>query len=466
MRAVVVGGGIAGLTAAFRLTEAGFAVQVLEAQSRLGGLIHSANVGGVPMDLGAEAFAVARPAALELIEELGLGNQVVSPSTSDAKILATGKLLKIPHGVLGIPANLNSAEVIEAIGEEAAAAARDLDSQPWQMPVGPTLAQLVANRLGQVVLDTFVTPVVAGVHASSPSLLEAEVVAPGLVAKAAQLGSLTAAVSAIRASAAKPGAAVATLTGGMTALIDALAGHLKSHGVSICTSTEVTAIARDGLGYRVSSGFAEGTEAAGTGRAFQGTSVYADVVVLAATPEVSARLLADFDGVGSNLTKIKVVDVTVVAIKATSAAANASPLGSGVLVAPGNAAVMAKASTHTSAKWSHAKELVGQTGQLIRLSYGRDGEAPKASDWLTKTAKQDVGRLYGLNESDIGEVVIQEWPKSLVQAKPGHQETLAALREALKQHPGLGVVGAGLGGNGITGIIAKVNEEIARIVHS
>ena len=187
---------------------------------------------------------------------------------------------------------------------------------------------------------------------------------------------------------------------------------------------------------------------------------------MAATPEVSARLLADFDGVGSNLAKIKVVDVTVVAIKATSAAANSGPLGSGVLVAPGNAAVMAKASTHTSAKWSHAKEVVGQTGQLIRLSYGRDGEAPKASEWLTKTAKQDVGRLYGLNESDIGEVVIQEWPKSLVQAKPGHQETLVALREALKQHPGLGVVGAGLGGNGITGIIAKVNEEIARIVHS
>jgi polyamine oxidase len=51
-RVLVVGAGIAGLTVANALTHAGVECVVLEARERIGGRLHTADVGGSPVDLG------------------------------------------------------------------------------------------------------------------------------------------------------------------------------------------------------------------------------------------------------------------------------------------------------------------------------------------------------------------------------------------------------------------------------
>ncbi|MDE2409690.1 MAG: FAD-dependent oxidoreductase, partial [Actinomycetales bacterium] len=56
VRAVVIGGGIAGLASARRLALLGHEVALLEASDRLGGLIHSVDLDGQQVDVGAEAF--------------------------------------------------------------------------------------------------------------------------------------------------------------------------------------------------------------------------------------------------------------------------------------------------------------------------------------------------------------------------------------------------------------------------
>lgn len=52
-RVIVVGAGIAGLTAARALSRCGVDVVVVEARDRIGGRVHTADVGGYPVDLGA-----------------------------------------------------------------------------------------------------------------------------------------------------------------------------------------------------------------------------------------------------------------------------------------------------------------------------------------------------------------------------------------------------------------------------
>jgi phytoene dehydrogenase-like protein len=53
-RVVIVGGGIAGLSAAYRLAEQGIVVTLIEARQRLGGRIHTIHEKNLPIELGAE----------------------------------------------------------------------------------------------------------------------------------------------------------------------------------------------------------------------------------------------------------------------------------------------------------------------------------------------------------------------------------------------------------------------------
>lgn len=71
-RAVVAGAGIAGLTAAYRLRQKGWEVEVFEAESRAGGRVETVEQRGYRVDTGATAFAARYPVATQLAKELGL----------------------------------------------------------------------------------------------------------------------------------------------------------------------------------------------------------------------------------------------------------------------------------------------------------------------------------------------------------------------------------------------------------
>ncbi|MGB8202135.1 MAG: NAD(P)-binding protein, partial [Pseudonocardiaceae bacterium] len=104
-RVAVVGGGISGLAAAYRLrTLLGPAVEIVlvEGSRRLGGALRTVELGGVALDVGAEAFLMRRPEAHALVEELGLGGQLSHPSLVASTVRAAGRTVALPkRTVLG-----------------------------------------------------------------------------------------------------------------------------------------------------------------------------------------------------------------------------------------------------------------------------------------------------------------------------------------------------------------------------
>ena len=71
---VVVGAGLAGLTATFRLVQAGYRVRVYEAADRCGGRIRGFQVGSTPVQLGGRWSGPGQLAVQGLAEELSVEN--------------------------------------------------------------------------------------------------------------------------------------------------------------------------------------------------------------------------------------------------------------------------------------------------------------------------------------------------------------------------------------------------------
>jgi oxygen-dependent protoporphyrinogen oxidase len=242
-RVVVIGGGAAGLVAARDIARPGFDVTVLEARDELGGSVARHEVAGIPLDAGAESFATRGGHVAELLDELGLGGDVVKPLAAGAWLRLPGRAVPMPKaGVLGIPSSPMAADVIAAIGARAAFRAY-LDRLIPVLKIGEEhdLGKLVRRRMGESVLRNLVAPVTTGVYSASPDDLDVSIAAPGLNQAITRAGSLSGGVDLLRASA-KAGSAVGGLVGGMARLVDVLAADAVARGAVLRTGAEVVAL--------------------------------------------------------------------------------------------------------------------------------------------------------------------------------------------------------------------------------
>ena len=77
MKVGIVGGGVAGLAAAYRLTQGGHQVALYEAEPTLGGLVRTFEVGGGRLESFYHHLFSTDTSIISLIDELGLGERLV-----------------------------------------------------------------------------------------------------------------------------------------------------------------------------------------------------------------------------------------------------------------------------------------------------------------------------------------------------------------------------------------------------
>lgn len=458
-RAVVVGGGIGGLVAARELAKVGIAVTVLEASDRAGGVLRSAQVAGLTLDVGAESYATRGGTVRALIEDLGLADAVVPPASHGAWVagLPGGGAAPLPRGgVLGIPDNPWDPAVRRVIGWSGAwRAYLDRLRPPLTIGHDRSLGRLVRRRMGAAVLDRLVAPVTSGVYSSHPDDIDVDIAAPGLNAALTRAGSLSGAVAELRGDRdVAPGGAIAGLDGGMGRLVDGLLAALADLGVDVRTGWSASRLERRGDAWSVMSADDEAD------------AVPADVVIVAAPEAEARRLLAPHvPDLSPDAALAPVVEIITLVIDAP--ALDAHPRGNGVLAVPGTS--RAKALTHASAKWEWVARAAGDGVHVVRVSFGAQNEAPATESLddaeagalaLAEAAEMlgvplAAGQLRGVHR----ERYAQSQPASVL----GRAAEVAAAQGAIRAVPGLGAVGAWLAGVGLAQVVPHAVTEADRV---
>lgn len=433
---VVVGGGIAGLSAAWQLHRDGMPVMLYEAADRVGGKIRTSEFAGMNVDEAADAFLARVPHGTELAGELGLTEQLIAPSARSAQVWTGGGLAELPHpNVLGIPLERASAEALLG-GDAADALEADLArTSPDPVLPGDTIGSLVRRRLGDVIHETLVDPLIGSINAGDTDDLELVASSPQILAGAQAGPSLIGSLRAMRSKTDPDAPVFHSFADGMHVLVDALADALDD-----CIRTGVAV---------------EGVESRGDGavtvRLAGGERVVAPAVVLACPADTAAQLTAAWPDASADLGAIPLVSVTLAAM-AYPAGTISVPAGLSGFVVPRTSDLRITACSYAHHKWSH----LGGEFDLLRVSVGHtlDQVTPALPDSeLIEIVKQDLATSLGV-EVDPVDVRITRWDRAFPQYVVGHTERLGHIEGVLNPD---GVFIAGMGYRGI-GIPACIDQ--------
>jgi protoporphyrinogen/coproporphyrinogen III oxidase len=420
--ALVVGGGISGLTTAFCLKRSGLAVAVLEASSRVGGAIETHEEGGWRFELGPNTVLENDPSVGELIGAAGLAGEKItaSPAAKRRYLYIRGRLLPLPGG----PLSFLRTPIFPA------AAKLRLAKEPWiGRPAGDpeeSIADFVRRRLGTAFLEYAVGPFVSGVYAGDPERLSVRWAVPKIAALEREHGSLLRGAFARKKGPAPRGAMI-SFRAGLAALPLRLAREIGD----VRTGVAARRVLPSDTGFRVE------TEAG---------PLAADRVVLAVPADVAARLLEDATGGRSRaLSEIPYAPVAVVAL-GYRLSDLAHPLdGFGYLV-PRKEGKRTLGCLFPSAIFpGRAPE-----GHAALSAFAGGRTDPEIAGWdeerIAATVSEEVGQALGARGEPVF-LRVRLWPRAIPQYEVGHGRFVDLARAIERGLPGLH-----LGGNYLRGV--------------
>ena len=441
---VVVGGGIAGLTALRQIRkQPGVDAVLLEASSRLGGKIRTTNFLGRPVDEGADAFITRVPWGIELCTELGLDSFLISPATSTAYVLVDGVLRKLPGGlVLGVPTKLLPLLRSRIVSPLAAIRAGFDRFLPDDWPGDDeSVGGLIRRRMGDQIAERLVDPLIGSINAGDTDHLDAALAAPQLETAARRNRSL---ITGLKAQAkGSPNSQSPVFLGfenGMGQLVETLVNSVRD--ADMRTNTPVTSITRDTDNLVVST---------------QQMSIECDAVILATPAHQAAHLLATCQPAADRLSSIEHASVAMVTMGFKRSDVGHSLDGSGMLI-PRGEGLLATAVSWGSSKWPHWAD---EEHVILRVSAGRAGDTRALAlddNELVETLLTEVANILKI-EGNLVEWRVSRWIDAFPQYAPGHDRLVAAIERDLRSDmSGLFLAGAGYKGIGIPACINQGNQ--------
>jgi len=444
---VIVGGGIAGLSAAYELQKHGLSFVVLERAGRAGGVIFSEQVEGYTIDGGPDSLLTQKPEGIRLCEELGLRDRLVPTKPPRlAYIQRAGRLHPLPaSSVLGIPTRLGPfirtglftwAGKVRMAAEAFVPPRRDMADE--------SIGSFMRRRFGDEAVTYLAEPLLAGIHAGDVERLSIRALFPRFVETERKHGSLLRAFRSQPRATTSPDGVFRSLPGGLSELVDALVRALPSSAIRL--STPARRVLLNPL--RVETG--------------EGRTIAGRAVIVTAPAYVTGDLLRDVDTTVSQLcSEIPYASSGTVAL-AFSRAAVAHPLNGSGFVVPRAEGSGILAASWLSSKWPHRAP---DDRVLMRafVGGGRDPQALENSDAeLVARAMNALRPLLGISAEPLLARVYR-FARASAQHEVGHMDRMAAIERALSARPGVYVTGSGFRGVGIPDCVADARATARKV---
>ncbi|ANU09075.1 protoporphyrinogen oxidase [Planococcus antarcticus DSM 14505] len=455
-KAVVIGGGITGLSAMYYLQKLNLQenlnleLVLIEREPQLGGKIKTVTGDEFVMEVGADSIVARHASVMPLIEELGLGNRMVYNGTGISYLYANKVLHAIPKdSVFGIPMSkeaLFSSTLVSEEGKQAAL--KDFNSVNESFTRDSSIGEFLEAFLGKELVENQIAPVLSGVYSGNLHELTLASTLPYLVDYKNEYGSLIKGFEAnkefFQGVANKK---FISFDGGMEVLIDRLENKLDH--TRILKGVGTKSINKNKEGYRV--------------ELEDGEMIDADYVILATPHQVAQQLLGiveldiEFDQfLNSSLISVYLgFDILDERLPKD---------GTGFIVSQ-ESDLHCNACTWTSRKWRHTSK---SHKLLVRLFYKSSHPSYEmlkglSEEELAKVAMEDVRKSLGIEEAPLA-VEVTGWENLMPNYHMAHKTAISALELKMEELvPGIKLAGSSYFGVGI-GACIQNGSDLAKII--
>jgi protoporphyrinogen/coproporphyrinogen III oxidase len=435
---IVVGGGISGLACAYRLKQLGVPVILLEASTRVGGLVGTVRKDGFLFESGAQSFQGTEP-LIDLIREVGVETDLQKADPRAPRfVYLHGRLHKIPM----TPQALMTSSLL-GIKSRAKIA-----SEPFKRTKPPTkeesVADFVRRKFGHEILEYLVAPFVSGVYAGDPEKLSLKAAFPTLEEWEREYGSVLRGAVRSRSDKEKRSGPppLCSFRDGVGSFAEAIAAKL---GDSVRLGAKAASVARS-ANYQVcveQNGRNEMVEAA--------------AVVVATPAYTAAHIVAPISSpLVHTLSGVAYAPVAVVACGYYDRQVAEALDGFGFLV-PRSEKVRTLGTVWNSSLFPGR----APAGSVAITSFIGGATDPKImdrpEDEIAAIVQDENARILQISGSPVASAV-WKYPKALPQYNLGHGHVVEAIRDGERSNPGLFFCGNYLEGPSLGKCVEAANQ--------
>jgi oxygen-dependent protoporphyrinogen oxidase len=463
MRIAIIGGGIAGLSAAWELEKrrrSGVPLEyrLFEREPRLGGVIQSERLpDGSILEFGPDSFLTQKSWAAALCHELGLADELIASNDAHRRtfILVRNRLRALPPGLqFFIPTRLAPLATSSLFSLRTKLhCAREYLLPPRESGTpDESVAQFVERHFGREMVDRVADPLLSGIYGGRAEELSVRAVLPRMLQIEAQHRSLIRGMLAIRKkqnASAAPAPLFTALKRGMQQMTDAIAAQLNREWLNLNTAVSALELNKDH--WHVSSG---------------GKCDIFDAVVLALPAWAAAGLLRGVSpAMTEHLAAIPYTSSITVNLGFDAAAVATIPDGFGFLV-PRSEGRRMLACTFVHNKFPNR---VPAGRALLRCFFAADGSHSHllqlTDDQLTVIALRELREILGISaQPDV--VRLCRWWRAMPQYSPGHLQRVAEIERLQHDLPGFRLAGNFLRGIGVPDCVRSGGEAAAQLLES